>query len=76
MSPVRVYLQVFVALNPETGLPIDPETGEEVRFGKLYIDCFTYTDTCLEPEGGFGSGKLFPRRCLHMSTSSSVRIGC
>ena len=60
VAPVRVYLQVFVALDAETGLPFDPETGETVRFGKIYIDCSTYSEPCLEADGDFWKWEAFP----------------
>ncbi len=50
-APVWVIVNIFVALDPETGLPIDPSTGESIRFGEVYLECHPYSDECMEAEG-------------------------
>ena len=50
-APVWVIVNIFVALDPETGLPIDPARGESIRFGEVYLECHPYSENCLEAEG-------------------------
>lgn len=60
VPPGRASMDLFVALDPETGLPIDPDSGEPSPFGPVYLECAPYSEACMATDGNKVTWPVLP----------------
>ena len=62
VPPGRASMDLFVALDPDSGLPIDPDSGEPSPFGPAYLECAPYSEVCMATDGDTVTWSALPER--------------